>query len=66
MLAEAMEIELTDPDAQLAFGERIGRLLPRCLVVYLEGELGTGKTTLVRGILRGWGITGRYAAPPTR
>lgn len=58
-----MEIELPNPDAQLAFGERIGRLLPRRLVVYLEGELGTGKTTLVRGILRGLGHSGPVRSP---
>jgi tRNA threonylcarbamoyladenosine biosynthesis protein TsaE len=58
-----MEIELPDPDAQLAFGERIGRLLPRRLVVYLEGDLGTGKTTLVRGVLRGLGHHGAVRSP---
>lgn len=58
-----MEIELPDPDAQVAFGERTGRLLPRRLVVYLEGELGTGKTTLVRGILRGLGHSGPVRSP---
>ncbi len=58
-----MELELPDPDAQLAFGERLGRLLPRRLVVYLEGDLGTGKTTLVRGILRGLGHGGPVRSP---
>jgi tRNA threonylcarbamoyladenosine biosynthesis protein TsaE len=58
-----MVIELPDPDAQLAFGELIGRLLPRRLVVYLEGDLGTGKTTLVRGILRGLGHFGPVRSP---
>lgn len=58
-----MEIELPDPEVQIAFGARIGRLLPRRLVVYLEGELGTGKTTLVRGILRGLGHSGPVRSP---
>jgi tRNA threonylcarbamoyladenosine biosynthesis protein TsaE len=58
-----MEIDLPDPEAQLAFGEALGRLLPRRLVVYLEGDLGTGKTTLVRGILRGLGHSGPVRSP---
>lgn len=58
-----MEILLPDPEAQLAFGEQLGRLLPPRLVVYLEGDLGTGKTTLVRGILRGLGHPGTVRSP---
>lgn len=58
-----MEIELPDPEAQLAFGEALARLFPPRLVIYLEGDLGTGKTTLVRGILRGLGHAGPVRSP---
>lgn len=58
-----LEVRLGDPAAQLAFGECLGRLLPRRLVVYLEGDLGTGKTTLVRGILRALGHHGSVRSP---
>lgn len=58
-----MEVQLADPDAQLAFGARLGRLLPTRLVVYLEGDLGAGKTTLVRGVLRGLGHQGSVRSP---
>lgn len=58
-----MEIELPDPDAQLAFGVGLARLLPQRLVVYLQGDLGTGKTTLVRGLLRGLGHHGAVRSP---
>jgi len=43
----------------VALGERIARDLPRRAVVLLIGNLGAGKTTLAKGIVKGLG-----AAPP--
>ncbi len=43
------------PEETMAFGRALaGELEPPCLVL-LEGELGTGKTTLVKGIVAGLG-----------
>jgi tRNA threonylcarbamoyladenosine biosynthesis protein TsaE len=46
-----------------AFGERQGRAAERGLVIALSGELGAGKTRLVRGLARGLGITARVHSP---
>jgi tRNA threonylcarbamoyladenosine biosynthesis protein TsaE len=46
-----------------ATGARIAPLLRRHDVIALYGDLGAGKTTLVRGILRGLGFEGDVASP---
>ena len=57
--------QLDDAAATEAAGARLARLLaPRSgLVVYLHGDLGAGKTTLVRGWLRALGVTGAIRSP---
>ena len=50
--------ELLDPSASEGLGKRIAAQLQRGDVVALFGDLGAGKTTLSRGILRGLGYTG--------
>ena len=58
-----MRIRLYGQAAQIAFGQRIAvHLRPPC-TLYLQGDLGTGKTTLVRGILRGLGHIGPVRSP---
>lgn len=54
---------LPDADAQLAFGRVLASRLPVQVVVYLEGDLGTGKTTLARGVLAGLGHLGAARSP---
>lgn len=44
----------------LRLGEAIGKLLRGGEVICLVGQLGAGKTTLVRGIARGMGIVEGY------
>lgn len=39
----------------IALGERLAAMLPRRAVVLLTGDLGTGKTTLAKGIVKGLG-----------
>jgi len=59
----AQEWLLEDEDAQVAFGERIACALQPGLLLFLEGELGAGKTTLTRGIARGLGHDGAVKSP---
>jgi tRNA threonylcarbamoyladenosine biosynthesis protein TsaE len=54
---------LADEAHTLALGAGIGAALESGLVIYLEGNLGAGKTTLVRGLLRGLGHTGKVRSP---
>ena len=50
-------------DAMVQFGSELGAVLPDGILVFLEGELGAGKTTLTRGILRAMGHEGAVKSP---
>lgn len=58
-----LEIELDSPKSQMAFGARLASALKPPCVIFLEGDLGTGKTTLTRGILHGLGHSGAVRSP---
>ena len=47
----------------MALGRRLARALRWPLVIQLQGPLGAGKTTLVRGLLRGLGHEGPVPSP---
>jgi tRNA threonylcarbamoyladenosine biosynthesis protein TsaE len=53
------------PDGQAMedLGQRLAHSAKRPGVIYLRGDLGTGKTTLVRGLLRGLGYHGKVKSP---
>jgi tRNA threonylcarbamoyladenosine biosynthesis protein TsaE len=46
-----------------AFGEQLGRLLKGGEVIELVGDVGAGKTTLVRGLAQGMGVTETVQSP---
>ncbi|MBY5984290.1 tRNA (adenosine(37)-N6)-threonylcarbamoyltransferase complex ATPase subunit type 1 TsaE [Halomonas sp. DP5Y7-2] len=58
-----MQLRLDDEDRQVALGECLGRALDGRGRVHLSGELGAGKTTLARGVLRAYGHQGAVKSP---
>lgn len=56
-------IIISSADEMLALGERLARQLKPGCSMYLSGELGAGKTTLVRGILQGMGHSSVVKSP---
>lgn len=65
-MSATQEFYIDSETDMVAFGERIGRSLraqPKSLCIFLNGDLGAGKTTLSRGILRAFGHTGAVKSP---
>lgn len=54
---------LDDEAATLSYGSQFAACLKVGLIVYLHGDLGAGKTTFARGVLRGLGYTGKVKSP---
>ena len=54
---------LADEAATLALGAELAELGLASELVFLHGELGAGKTTLVRGFLRASGYAGAVKSP---
>ena len=58
-----MNIQLKSAQNTEALGARLAAGLSGSCIVYLRGELGAGKTTLVRGFLRALGYQGPVKSP---
>jgi len=58
-----MKKYLPSTEATEQFGAALWTLLPEKGVIFLQGDLGMGKTTLVRGFLRASGFTGAVKSP---
>jgi tRNA threonylcarbamoyladenosine biosynthesis protein TsaE len=58
-----MKKYLDSTEATEQFGAALWTLLPEKGVIFLQGDLGMGKTTLVRGFLRASGFKGAVKSP---
>lgn len=54
---------LANTDATLEFGKQFAKQLAPGDIVFLQGDLGAGKTTLVRGLLQGLGHEQHVKSP---
>lgn len=58
-----LTITLPDENSVIALAQRLAPLLPASLCFYLKGDLGAGKTTFVRAILKHLGVDRRVKSP---
>jgi tRNA threonylcarbamoyladenosine biosynthesis protein TsaE len=62
-VAGARSLFLSDEAATLALGNQLAQVLEPGMFLALSGDLGSGKTTLTRGVLRGLGFAGKVKSP---
>ncbi|MFM9884057.1 MAG: tRNA (adenosine(37)-N6)-threonylcarbamoyltransferase complex ATPase subunit type 1 TsaE [Burkholderiales bacterium] len=58
-----MHLHLPDETATRALGAALASAITPGIVIFLSGDLGAGKTTLVRGLIRGLGYAGKVKSP---
>lgn len=57
------KIHLNNEAQQLAFAAKVASAITAGMVIFLNGDLGTGKTTFVRGFLNALGYQGIVKSP---
>lgn len=63
MKEQRQSIFIPDEACMLAFGAELAQEFTNGGVIFLQGNLGTGKTTLVRGLLKALGHQGTVKSP---
>ena len=63
MSATGLQLFLDDSHATEAFGRALAHTRPECAIVFLRGDLGAGKSTLARALLRALGVQGPIRSP---
>jgi tRNA threonylcarbamoyladenosine biosynthesis protein TsaE len=58
-----LTLSLADEFATIELGKKIAAIIHPGLTIFLSGNLGAGKTTLVRGVLRGLGYVEKVKSP---
>ena len=54
---------LNDEIATVAMGNQVAAIIGQGAVIYLHGDLGAGKTTFTRGVVQGFGHSGKVKSP---
>lgn len=58
------QLIIPSPEAMMQFGATMGSALSaKVFIIFLSGDLGAGKTTFVKGFLRGMGFNGNVKSP---
>lgn len=62
-MVDNFTLDLANEAATVAFGTKLARAIKPNMTIYLHGDLGAGKTTLVRGLLHALGYVGKVKSP---
>lgn len=58
-----LELITHNEQETIDLGIRFSQILPKGITILLEGDLGAGKTTFVRGLAKGLGINEKVQSP---
>jgi tRNA threonylcarbamoyladenosine biosynthesis protein TsaE len=62
-MSDVFYLHLADETATVEMGRRLSQAVKKGAVLFLNGDLGAGKTTLSRGIVQGLGHNGKVKSP---